>query len=42
MMEAHTKGRAVVKNSNNIDELHYMRIKLVGKHGLNATLEKAE
>jgi ATP-dependent Clp protease adapter protein ClpS len=42
MKEAHTKGRAIVLNSNNIDALHYMRLQLVEKHGLTATLEKAE
>jgi ATP-dependent Clp protease adaptor protein ClpS len=40
MMEAHTKGRAIVRNGN-IDDLHYMRLQLE-KLGLSATLEHAE
>ena len=42
MMQAHTKGRAILRNSNNIDELHLMRLELVEKNGLTATLELAE
>ena len=40
MMEAHTKGRSVVRNGN-IDDLHYMRLGLE-RRGLTATLEHAE
>ena len=40
MMEAHTKGRAIVRNGN-IDDLHNMRLRLE-KLGLTATLEHAE
>ena len=40
MMEAHTKGRSVVKNGN-IDDLHYMRLGLE-RCGLTVTLEHAE
>lgn len=40
MMEAHTKGRAIVRNGN-IDDLHYMRLRLENQ-GLTATLERAD
>jgi hypothetical protein len=42
MTEAHEKGRSILINSNNIDVLHYMRLELVEKYGLMATLEKAD
>ena len=41
MMEAHTKGRAIVRNGN-IDELHYMKLELNESRGLTYTLERAE
>jgi len=40
MMEAHTKGRSVVRNGN-IDDLHYMSLGLE-RRGLTVTLEHAE
>ena len=40
MMEAHTKGRAIVRNGN-IDDLHNMRLRLE-KLGLTTTLELAQ
>ncbi len=40
MMEAHTKGRSIVRNGN-LDELHYMKINLQSK-GLTASLEHAK
>jgi ATP-dependent Clp protease adapter protein ClpS len=41
MRQAHEKGRSILKNGN-IDVLHYMRLELVEKYGLMATLEKAD
>lgn len=41
MMEAHTKGFSRVRNSNNLDELHNMRLGLENR-GLTATLERAK
>jgi len=40
MMEAHTKGRSIVRNGN-LDVLHYLRLRLE-KRGLSVTLEHAE
>jgi ATP-dependent Clp protease adapter protein ClpS len=40
MMEAHTKGRSVIRNGN-LDELHYMRLGL-GNKGLTVTIEHAD
>jgi len=40
MMEAHTKGRSIVRNGN-IDDLHYMRLGME-RRGLTATLEHAQ
>ena len=42
MLETHERGRSILINSNNIDVLHYMRLELVEKYGLMATLEKAD
>jgi hypothetical protein len=39
-MEAHTKGRSVIRNGN-LDELHYMRLGL-GNKGLTVTIEHAD
>jgi ATP-dependent Clp protease adapter protein ClpS len=40
MMEAHTKGRSVVRNGN-IDDLHYMSLRLESR-GLTVSLEHAK
>jgi ATP-dependent Clp protease adapter protein ClpS len=40
MLEAHTKGRSVIRNGN-LDELHYMRLGMENKN-LSVTIEHAD